>query len=104
MARGDPVSTPYVYNSGADYLGRHLTGTFNFDNVTRNLSSLVVHRDIGCVYIAVLIGNPNGTPIRVPPSGAIAEGNTTISQAQLNAVGLTTVEDVLALQITATAQ
>jgi hypothetical protein len=102
MAKGDPISSPYVYDSGGDFQGRHLTATFAFDNVTRVLSGLTVHRDVGCVYVAVLIGSPNATPVRVPANGSIPTGDTPVTKGQLNAVGFTTVEDVLALQITAT--
>lgn len=103
MAKGDPVTSPYVYDTGSDYLGRHLTCSFAFDNVSRVLSGATVHRDVGCVYIAVLIGDPNGTPTRIPAAGAIPEGDTQISKGQLNANGYATIEDVLAKQITATA-
>lgn len=103
MAKGDPVSSPYVYDSGSDYQGLHLSCAFTFDNVTRVLSGATVHRDVGCVYVAVLIGDPNGLPTRIPASGAIPVGDTAITKAQLNARGFTVVEDVLALQITATA-
>lgn len=103
MAKGDPVTSPYVYDSGGDYLDRHLTCSFTFSNSTRALSGATVHRDTGCVYVAVLIGDPNGTPTRIPTSGSIPEGDTPISKSQLNKAGFTTIEDVLALQITATA-
>jgi hypothetical protein len=63
-----------------------------------------VHRDVGCLYVAVLIGNPNGTPVRVPASGSIPDGDTNISKGQLGANGFDVIEDVLALQITATTQ
>src|ERR1041385_1923250 len=102
MAKGDPISSPYVYDSGADWQGRHLTATFSFNNGNRNLSGLVVHRDPGCAYVAVLVGNPNGTPTRIPSSGSIPNGDTNVTQGQLNAAGFTTIENVLALQITAT--
>lgn len=102
MAKGDPVTTPYVYDSGPDIGGKKLTATFNFNNVSRVLSGAVVHRDVGCRYVAVLIGDPNGTPVRVPANGSIPTGDTSITQGQLNANGFTVVEDVLALQITAT--
>lgn len=102
MAKGDPVQTPYVYDSGGDNQNRHLTATFNFNNATRALSGAVVHRDPGCRFIAVLIGNPNGSPTRVPANGSIPEGDTAITAGQLSANGFHVIEDVLALQITAT--
>lgn len=108
MVHGGTVTSPYVYDSGADVNGKHLTGTFNFDNVTRALGNLVVHRDTGCLYIAVLIGNPNGAVVRVPASGQIPAGDTTVTAAQIAAAGqsagitLNTIEDVLALNLTAT--
>lgn len=103
MAKGDPITSPYLYDSGPDFLGRRLTCSFAFNNANRQLSGATVHRDPGCVYVAVLIGDPNGTPVRVPASGDIPEGDTPISKGQLNANGFTVIEDVLALQITATA-
>lgn len=102
-AKGDPITSPYVYDSGPDANGKSLTCAFSFNNNNRSLSGAVVHRDPGCLYVAVLVGDPNGTPVRVPASGSIPEGDTSISKGQLSANGFSTVEDVLALQITATA-
>lgn len=110
MAKGDPVSSPYIYDSGPDANGKKLTGTFNFNNATRALINLTVHRDVGCLYVAVLIGDPNSNSVvRVPASGQIPAGDTVVTAAQIAAAGqtkgvtLNTVEDVLALQMTATA-
>lgn len=103
MAKGDPITSPYVYNSGPDANGNSLTCSFAFNNNNRSLSGATVHRDVGCLYVAVLVGNPNGTPVRVPASGSIPEGDTPISKGQLSSNGFDVIEDVLALQITATA-
>jgi hypothetical protein len=111
VAKGDPVTSPYTYDSGADYQEHHLTCALSFDEGTRVLTTALVHRDPGCVYLAILIGDPNGTPVRLPASGAIPEDvggvGTSISHAQLDAalgpIGVTTIEQVLALNITATA-
>jgi hypothetical protein len=103
VAKGDPMTSPYVYDTGGDFLGRHLTCSFVFDNVTRVLASALIHRDIGCVYVAVLIGDTRTNPTRVPASGSVPAGDTPVTKGQLNANGFTVIEDVLALQITATA-
>lgn len=105
MARGDPVTSPYVYDSGGDYLGRHITITFVFDNVTRALTSGTVFRDAGCVYTKIYVGlGSDGTPdstTHIFNVGALA-GDRSFAASQMAAAGLTTIESVLALgQITA---
>jgi hypothetical protein len=105
MAKGDPISSPYVYDSGSDYQGKHVSITITFDNATRALLAGTLHRDAGCRYTKILIGlGPDGTPdttTHVFNIGGLT-GDLGVTAAQMTAVGLSTIEDVLALgQITA---
>jgi len=102
MAKGDTLVSPYVWDSGADNMGRHLSITIPFNNSTRAIQNgIVVHRDPDCLYTRVVIGFPDGTAQRTPSMQA---GDTTFTATQFrNATGFTTIDQVLALQITAEA-
>jgi hypothetical protein len=105
VAHGDPLLTPYVYDSGEDANGKHVSITINFDNVTRAISGGVLHRDSGCLYKHILIGlGSDGLPDSTTHTFNITSvnGDLAIGAAAFAAVGLTTIESVLALgQITA---
>jgi hypothetical protein len=104
MSHGGPVTSPYVYDSGGDFQGNHITITVTFDDATRALIGAVVHRDAGCVYTKILIGlGGDGTPnttTRVINVGNLV-GDRSFTPTQMAAVGLNTIDDILALQITA---
>ena len=105
MAHGGPIQTPYVYDSGGDFAGLHITITINFNNATRALTGAVIHRDPGCQYTKIYVGlGPDGTPDSGTHTFNVGQlnGDRSFSAAQLLAVGFSTIEDVLALgQITA---
>jgi hypothetical protein len=116
MAKGDPPLSPWTfYDSGADYLGRHITATVTFSGtVTRGtdpatwtnpLTGGTVVRDAGCQYTKVIVGplNPDGTPSAqakvIDMSGF--SGSKSFSKAQLNSIGLVTLADVANVNLTA---
>lgn len=98
--RGDPLASPVV-ESFSDYQGLALKVTINFDNATHALTNVVVTRDLGCLWGTLIVGNPvDGTA----KTFTVADGSTsTVNAKQLSHRGLNTIEDVLALQITAAA-
>lgn len=106
MAKGDPPVSPWTfYDSGGDYLGLHIVGVVTFDG-TNTLTGGTVTRDAGCQYVKIIIGplNPDGTPSAtakvIDVSGL--SGPRSFTKAQLNSIGLVTVDDVMhAGQITA---
>lgn len=105
MARGDTLVSPWIWPSdsgAADYMGRVIKITVNFNNATRALQSAVVHRDDGCMYTKILLDNPNDAVrakrITAPVDGA---GDRTYSAAAMASVGLNVIEDILPLNITA---
>lgn len=104
-AKGDPVQSPWVYDSGPDYQGNRLTITVSFNNSTRAVTGAVVHRDAGCVYDHIYIGlGPDGRPNSSTRVFAVPnlEGNRNITAAALNANGINVIEDLFLLgQITA---
>ena len=101
MARGDPLVSPWLW-SAPDYLERAITLTVNFNNATRALQNSTVVRDAGCLYGHVYIGlGADGTPDTTTKSFAVPVGTTTLTANQLGNKGLNTIDDVLALQITA---
>lgn len=103
MSKGDTITTPYVYDSGPDANGNSLVCSFRFNNGNRQLTVADLHRDTGCLYLALLIGNPNSSPTRMPASGALPEGDSSTNRGQMLAAGFDVFEDVVNWQITATA-
>lgn len=100
MSRGQQQS-PWIYEA-QDNAGLALRITVAFNNSTRALTSATVHRDAGCVYARILIGTgADGTPDTTPRAFSVPVGDTTFNAGQLSGVGLNTIEDILALQITA---
>lgn len=100
MSRGTQQS-PWVYQA-TDYLNRSLTITVTFNNGTRALSGATVVRDVGCLYSKIYMGvGGDGKPDSTTRKVTVPEGTTPVSQATLNGIGLTTIEDIIALQITA---
>lgn len=104
MAHGGPVTSPYLALDAQDVAGNHLTMTFTFNEVDRSLISATIHRDPDCLWHRVLIGlGPDGTPDNSSHMFNVQglSGNRDFNSAQLRATGFVTIEDVLALQITA---
>jgi hypothetical protein len=99
--QGGQAHPPYIWEA-ADYLNRVIRITVNFDDGTRLLSGATVFRDAGCVYTKILVGKGvDGSPDSTTKSFTVPAGTTPISQAQMNSRGFDTIEDFLALQITA---
>lgn len=104
MAHGDPITSPWLFYDSPDYLGRHITMTVTF-NGSQVLTGGTVVRDAGCLYTKILIGTldaqglPTGTTKTIDVSNL--NGSRSFTQAQLNAVGLTVVNDINGFQITA---
>lgn len=101
MAKGDPLLSPYVWDSGGDYLNRHITITIPFNNTTKAIQNgIVVHRDPGCLYTKIVFGVPGDASSQ--RTASVPDGDTTFNASQLrNATGFTTITQILALQITA---
>lgn len=99
--QGGQAHPPYIWEA-ADYAGKVIRITVNFDDTTRLLSGASVFRDAACVYTKILIGKGvDGTPDSTTKSFTVPAGTTNITQNQLNSRGFDTIEDFLALQITA---
>lgn len=99
--KGDVQQSPWVWES-FDFQSNVIRITATFDNVTRVLSGITVFRDAACVYRHLLIGlGVDGTPDTTPRNVVVPAGTTVVPVSTLNNVGLSTIEDVLALQITA---
>lgn len=102
MVRGGPVQTPYVWDSGFDANGKGIRITLTFNNATRALSGATIVRDAGCLYRQILVGvGADGRPDSSTRAFNVPFGTTAVTQAQLNARNLTTIEDFLAFQLTA---
>jgi len=101
MAKGDVQQTPWIWED-ADFAGNVIRITVTFDNGTRVINGCTVFRDAACVYRHMLIGlGGDGTPDTSPRNVNVPAGTTVVPVNALNNQGLTTIEDVLALQITA---
>jgi len=101
MAKGDPLLSPWVYEAW-DYQHLVIRITVNFNNSTRALQTSVVHRDSGCQYHTIVLDNPSdqvkAKRLAAPADGA---GDITYTANQMASRGLNTIDDVLAVQITA---
>lgn len=91
----DPPN-PWNYYSTIDYLDRVMSITVNWNTSTRNITSMVVYREPGCLYSEILLGEEFDPTIarRIPDT--IPEGTTTITANQIRAVGITTIDDLKA--------
>jgi len=99
--QGGQAQTPYIWEA-ADYQAKVIRITVTFDNATRILSGASVFRDAACVYTKILVGKGvDGQPDSTTKSFTVPAGTTSVTQAQMNSRGFTTIEDFLALQITA---
>lgn len=102
MAKGDPLLSPWLPGPFQDYLGRKIVVTVNFDDATRALISVVIHRDTGCLWHTLVFDNPTDAAkakrLAAPADGA---GDKTYTSGQLAAQGLTTIEQAIAVQVTA---
>lgn len=102
MAKGDPISSPWTYEQ-RDINGLAIRATFSFDNTTRALTGAVVYRDPGCLKTTVYIGvGADGTPETTGANRTfvVPDGTTNITSNQMRQRGFSTIEDVLATQIT----
>jgi hypothetical protein len=101
MAKGDPQLSPWV-NEFPDYLQRKIVITVNFNNATRALTTTVIHRDTGCLWHTVVFDNPSDAVkskrLAAPADG---QGDRTYTATQIASQGLTTIDQAMALQITA---
>jgi hypothetical protein len=101
MGTPGTINSPWVWQA-LDYQNNAITITINFNNSTRALTGGKVVRDAGCVYGTVYIGQgADGTPNTAPDKFAVPTGTTNLTANQLKRNGLATIENVLALQITA---
>ncbi|MGH3828237.1 MAG: hypothetical protein ACRDQX_13870 [Pseudonocardiaceae bacterium] len=100
MGRGIQVS-PWVFEA-FDYLGKAIRITVVFNDTTKTLQSGTVFRDAGCVYTRVYIGvGADGAPDTSVHKFIVPAGTSEFTSAQLSMVGLTSILDILLLQITA---
>jgi hypothetical protein len=86
-----------------DYANNVIRITVQFDNATRALLSADAFRDDACVYRKIYLGRGvNGSPDSSPHVVNVTSGTRHLNAQQLNAaLGYTTIEDFLAVQITA---
>lgn len=101
QAKGDPAQSPYEWEA-RDYQGAVIRITITFNNATRALAGASVFRDAACVYTKILIGRgADDSPDSSTQSIVVPAGTTAVSAAQMASRGFTTIEQFLALQITA---
>lgn len=100
-----PLPNPYVWRVW-DEAGRQLQVSFSWVPVTRLLLGITTVRDEGMVWNRVLIGlGSDGSPDTTPWKLDVPVGTsdlTGILTGVLVGLGLTTIDNVLATQVTAT--
>lgn len=101
MARGDPMTSPWIWTA-ADYLGRRIQISVAFNNSTFAITAgSTVFRDADCLYTKVYIGlGGDGTP-ETAQVFSVPAGTTNLPRSAFTSNGLSTIQDVLALNITA---
>lgn len=99
--QGGQAPSPYVWES-PDYQLNVIRITIVFNEGTRAITSVSVFRDPACMYTKLLIGiGPDGNPSTTTRSVNVPAGTTAVPVVFLNNRGITTIEDFLAFQITA---
>lgn len=99
MGAGHPVTSPWEY-ACPDYVGLSMGVRIFFDNTTRAITSCVLYRDDGCQFHTFVIGADGSAKVYRLDGPADGTGEVkTYTAAQMARVGLSTIEDVLALQI-----
>jgi hypothetical protein len=94
---GPPPVSPYIYEA-RDFQGNIIRATFSYDDATKAINAnALVHRDAACVYTKVIIGPPSNPTATLP----VPSGDTTITVAQMAAVGVTSINTIINTQITA---
>jgi hypothetical protein len=102
-ARGDVLQSPWS-SRFADYQDKAITITVTFNNATRSITGGSITRDAGCAYTKVLIGlGGDGRPDSTDKVFNVAglEGTQSANKAAFTARGFDTIEQIQALQITA---
>lgn len=95
------IVSPWVCRFGTEG-NLWLITSVAFDDTTRALLTTTITRDVGCTFTTIYIGvGTDGTMETTTHIFRIPVGTTTVTAAQLSANGLSTIEDVLALQISA---
>ena len=86
MVKGDPITSPQLYDS-ADYHDRWIHCVMNFNVNSGVLQSVVVSRDVDCVYTRIAFGvGPDGTMetsdkiLEVPAGAATFYGVAELAQ------------------------
>lgn len=99
-----PATSPWFQEFG-DNLGKFINITVTFNESTRAITGITVHRDPGCQWTHILIGlGDDGVPDHSDKSIAVPEGTTVLTAQQLTFLasrGLSTIEDIEGLNITA---
>lgn len=93
--QGTPTS-PWEWSSGSDANGNSITLTFNYNETTHVLISLVSNRDVGCVWTHLEIGL--GAQTKTLP---VPAGSRTFTAAQIQAATtFTSIDEIWALNFT----
>ena len=92
---------PWVWEA-FDKNGLPISITIPWNASNRNVTGGTVVRSIGCLITQIMIGiGPDGTPNTATNVYTVPEGETNFAANVLRANGLNTIDDVIALQITA---
>lgn len=104
MVVATPPNSPVVWES-PDYQNNVIRITITFNNATRAITGITVFRDSACVYTKIYMGlGADGTPDTSTRKITVPAGTTVLNASQLSALasaGISTIENFLALNITA---
>src|SRR5260370_2006151 len=93
--------SPWAYTT-TDASGLTLSVTFTFDNLTITVLTIPGHKDAGCAYNNFYMGlGADGRPDSAAAQLAVPQGDVLIALLLFTGLGLATITDVLAHQVTA---
>lgn len=99
---GSGLHSPYVFYETCDYQNNIIRISFTFDENTRVLQTCTVYRDAACVYKKLYIGlGVDGGVDSSVRKVNVPSGTTNVPVAVLSSFGFSTIESIVALQITA---
>lgn len=94
------MANPYTYEA-LDAYRKVISISIGWAPTLRTIGTVTVHRDSGCLFAKILIGlGADGKPDSSSMALAVAVGDATVLGTWFTTRGLTTIDNVLARQIT----
>jgi hypothetical protein len=94
------LTSPLTWRA-TDPSGRVISATVEFDNATREILDVSVHRDAYCAHDTVLTGvTDDGSPTAVTRRFTVGPGITHMTERDLTSRAIRSIDDLLHLRVT----